>query len=63
MTDQRPQPSISGLELAPPDSIPNGHSVERLDYEVARDGVILQFLGGETPSPDPPAFTGALLLS
>jgi hypothetical protein len=26
--------------------------------EVSRDGVILQFLGGETPWPGPPAFTG-----
>ena len=28
--------------------------------ELSRDGVILQFLGGETPWPDPPAFTGTL---
>jgi hypothetical protein len=28
--------------------------------EVSRDGVILQFLGGETPWPGPPAFTGTL---
>ena len=28
--------------------------------ELARDGVILQFLGGETPWPDPPGFTGTL---
>jgi hypothetical protein len=26
--------------------------------EVARNGVVLQFLGGETPWPGPPAFTG-----
>jgi catechol 2,3-dioxygenase-like lactoylglutathione lyase family enzyme len=30
--------------------------------EVARDGVILQFLGGETPWPDPPTFTGTLYI-
>ena len=28
--------------------------------EVARDGVILQFLGGDTPWPGPPSFTGTL---
>ena len=28
--------------------------------EVARDGVVLRFLGGETPWPGPPAFTGTL---
>ncbi|HEY7756083.1 MAG TPA: VOC family protein [Actinomycetota bacterium] len=28
--------------------------------EVARDGVILQFLGGETPWPESPAFTGTI---
>ena len=29
--------------------------------ELARDGVVLQFLGGdETPWPDPPTFTGTL---
>ena len=28
--------------------------------EVARDGTVLQFLGGETPWPDPPTFTGTL---
>jgi Glyoxalase/Bleomycin resistance protein/Dioxygenase superfamily len=28
--------------------------------EVSRDGVILQFLGGETPWPGPPNFTGTL---
>lgn len=28
--------------------------------ELARDGVVLQFLGGDTPWPDPPAFTGCL---
>jgi catechol 2,3-dioxygenase-like lactoylglutathione lyase family enzyme len=28
--------------------------------EVERDGVILQFLGGETPWPGPPSFTGTL---
>lgn len=28
--------------------------------EVSRDGVVLQFLGGETPWPGPPAFTGTL---
>jgi hypothetical protein len=28
--------------------------------EVARDGVVLQFLGGETPWPEPPTFTGTL---
>jgi hypothetical protein len=28
--------------------------------ELSRDGVILQFLAGETPWPDPPAFTGTL---
>jgi uncharacterized glyoxalase superfamily protein PhnB len=28
--------------------------------EVARDGVVLQFLGGETPWPGPPAFTGTI---
>jgi hypothetical protein len=26
--------------------------------EVSRDGVVLQFLGGETPWPEPPTFTG-----
>jgi len=30
--------------------------------EVSRDGVVLQFLGGETPWPGPPAFTGTLYL-
>lgn len=30
--------------------------------ELSRDGVILQFLGGETPWPDPPTFTGTLYL-
>ena len=29
--------------------------------EVARDGVVLQFLGGETPWPEPPAFTLSLI--
>jgi hypothetical protein len=29
-------------------------------YEVARDGGILQFLGGDTPWPGPPSFTGTL---
>lgn len=28
--------------------------------ELPRDGVVLQFLGGETPWPGPPAFTGTL---
>jgi hypothetical protein len=28
--------------------------------ELSRDGVVLQFLGGETPWPDSPAFTGTL---
>jgi hypothetical protein len=28
--------------------------------EVARDGVVLQFLGGETPWPGPPTFTGTI---
>jgi uncharacterized glyoxalase superfamily protein PhnB len=28
--------------------------------EVARDGVILQFLGGDTPWPGPPALTGTI---
>jgi uncharacterized glyoxalase superfamily protein PhnB len=28
--------------------------------EVSRDGVVLQFLGGETPWPGPPVFTGTL---
>ncbi len=28
--------------------------------EVARDGVILQFLAGDTPWPGPPSFTGTL---
>jgi hypothetical protein len=28
--------------------------------EVARDGVVLQFLGGETPWPEPPTLTGTL---
>jgi catechol 2,3-dioxygenase-like lactoylglutathione lyase family enzyme len=28
--------------------------------ELSRDGVVLQFLGGETPWPGPPAFTGTL---
>jgi hypothetical protein len=28
--------------------------------ELARDGVVLQFLGGETPWPGPPAVTGTL---
>jgi hypothetical protein len=28
--------------------------------ELSRDGVILQFLGGETPWPDPPALTGTI---
>jgi catechol 2,3-dioxygenase-like lactoylglutathione lyase family enzyme len=28
--------------------------------ELSRDGLTLQFLGGETPWPDPPAFTGTL---
>lgn len=28
--------------------------------EVTRDGVILQFLGGDTPWPDPPILTGTL---
>jgi hypothetical protein len=28
--------------------------------ELSRDGVVLQFLGGETPWPEPPAFTGTL---
>ena len=28
--------------------------------ELSRDGVVLQFLGGETPWPDPPGFTGTL---
>jgi uncharacterized glyoxalase superfamily protein PhnB len=30
--------------------------------EVSRDGVVLQFLGGDTPWPGPPAFTGTLYL-
>jgi uncharacterized glyoxalase superfamily protein PhnB len=30
--------------------------------ELARDGVILQFLGGETPWPGPPSFTGTIYL-
>lgn len=29
---------------------------------LARDGVCLQFLGGETPWPDPPTFTGTLYI-
>ena len=28
--------------------------------ELSRDDLTLQFLGGETPWPDPPAFTGTL---
>jgi hypothetical protein len=28
--------------------------------EVSRDGVVIQFLGGETPWPEPPTFTGTL---
>jgi hypothetical protein len=28
--------------------------------ELARDGLVLQFLAGETPWPDPPALTGCL---
>jgi|SRR4249920_2019629 len=28
--------------------------------EVSRDGVVLQFLGGETPWPGPPTFTGTI---
>ena len=28
--------------------------------ELSRDGVVLQFLGGETPWTDPPGFTGTL---
>ena len=28
--------------------------------ELSRDGVVLQFLGGETPWPEPPVFTGTL---
>ncbi len=28
--------------------------------ELSRDGVVLQFLGGETPWPDAPGFTGTL---
>ena len=28
--------------------------------ELSRDGLTLQFLGGETPWPDPPAFTATL---
>jgi hypothetical protein len=28
--------------------------------ELARDGIVLQFLGGETPWDGPPAFTGTL---
>jgi catechol 2,3-dioxygenase-like lactoylglutathione lyase family enzyme len=28
--------------------------------ELTRDGLTLQFLGGETPWPDPPMFTGTL---
>jgi glyoxalase/bleomycin resistance protein/dioxygenase superfamily protein len=31
--------------------------------EVARDGVVLQFLGSETPWPGPPAFTGTIYFS
>jgi hypothetical protein len=31
--------------------------------ELSRDGVVLQFLGGETPWPGPPSFTGTLYLS
>jgi hypothetical protein len=31
--------------------------------EVARDGVVLQFLGGETPWSGPPAFTGTIYFS
>jgi catechol 2,3-dioxygenase-like lactoylglutathione lyase family enzyme len=30
--------------------------------ELARDGVVLQFLGGETPWPGPPSFTGTIYL-
>jgi hypothetical protein len=30
--------------------------------EVSRDGVVLQFLAGETPWPDPPGLTGAIYL-
>ena len=29
-------------------------------FELSRDGVVLQFLGGDTPWPDPPDFTGTL---
>jgi hypothetical protein len=28
--------------------------------EVARDGVVLQFLAGDTPWPEPPCFTGTI---
>ena len=28
--------------------------------ELSRDGVVLEFLGGETPWPEPPAFTGTI---
>lgn len=28
--------------------------------ELSRDGMVLQFLGGETPWPGPPSFTGTL---
>ena len=28
--------------------------------EVSRDGVVLQFLAGDTPWPEPPGFTGTL---
>jgi uncharacterized glyoxalase superfamily protein PhnB len=35
-------------------------SAEPTWCEVSRDGVILQFLGGETPWDGPPAFTGTL---
>ena len=30
--------------------------------EVGRDGVVLQFLAGETPWPEPPTFTGTIYL-
>lgn len=30
--------------------------------ELARDGVIIQFLSGETPWPGPPSFTGTIYL-
>jgi catechol 2,3-dioxygenase-like lactoylglutathione lyase family enzyme len=30
--------------------------------ELARDGIILQFLSGETPWPGPPTFTGTIYL-